>query len=642
MDKEAHNRISRESSLSIPDSDSISFDIPDPEGDNNPKITYKIPDPDSIFWEKDHNANIEFPLPQDKNKHLHALAEELEKKLKVPLPKDSTESLSAALQKLIHKKIECTTYDLKQLIDDTYKIIQNYENSYIRNSRLSLGNTLFTLTILDKDIYIGKKQEISKLFNPPIEIKQKTVDFPDTVLDMCRNYELSMQKAFENSVYDSSPNVVPCKSLPKSGFLHDLQLQLYITNTLEQRTMKRELEWGKSEMKTLKGQLKEKIHDVQVKIRENKNEFFKLKEERARLLKEKEQIEKNSEDLDDKKRRFLKWADGLKKLVDALVEKNDAANMSSFQSMNNSFMSVEQSFINEEDEQKSLESELKELEGQLEKVPKDKKDSLQTRIQRIKTRIQAIKTEKLINQSSRRTTRLKTAVSNMQNFMGIKYPLPHTPLSSSHKTLITVSQSSSKRPSLTPLPFPLAPIHNRSTTYTPVSPLNLIINKEKTSAIGIISEKNEHHGHMKSEGYFNFDMKKTMETEEKDEIVGQTMKSLVIREARLDEREEELMKKEKWIRGNLEKCRSDKEYLELLRSERMNLNRSKKELEVKGKNLEGKFAEVEKIEFGVKRKSQCLDRMSMELDADRMKLDSDREELIQKIEDIKRFVEVNI
>ncbi|OMJ82559.1 hypothetical protein SteCoe_16724 [Stentor coeruleus] len=642
MDKEAEHRISRESSLSIPDSDSLSFDIPELEGDNNPGAIFKKPSSDIIFLEKNHTSSKKFPLPQEKNKHLHAFVEELEKKLKVPLPKDSIESLSLALQKIIYKKIECTTYDLKQLIDDTYKIIQNYENYHIKDCRLSLGNILFTLTIQDKEIYVGKKQEISKLFNPTSEIVKKTTDFPDTVLDMCRNYELSMQKAFENSIYDSTPDVVPCKSLPKSGFLHDLQLQLYITNTLEQRTMKRELEWGKSEMKALKGQLKDKIHDVQIKIRDNKNEFFKLKEERARLLKEKEEIEKNSEDLDDKKRKFLKWADGLKKLVDNLIEKNDVGNMSSFQSMNNSFMSVEQSFINEEDEQKSLESELKELEAQLDKVPKDRKDSLQTRIQRIKTRIQAIKSEKLISQSSRRTTRLKTAVCNMQNLMGIKYPLPHTPLSSSHKTLISVSQSSLKRPSLTPLPFPLAPIHNRSTTYTPISPLNLILNKDKIPTTNQISEKTELHTHVKSESCFNFDIKKPIETEEKDEAVGQTMKSLVMREARLAEKEEELMKREKWIRGNLEKCRSDKEYLELLKSERMNMNRSKKELEAKGKNLEGKYVEVEKIEFGVKRKSECLDRMSMELDADRVKLDNEREELIQKIEDIKRFVEENI
>ncbi|OMJ77374.1 hypothetical protein SteCoe_23072 [Stentor coeruleus] len=641
MDKEANHNTSRTSSISIPDSDSISFDTPELENDNNSKIPLKTLSPDSIFWVKNHIQNTEYPLPQSKNKYLQSFAEDLEKKLKVPLPKDSTESLSAALQKLINKKIECTTYDLKQLIDDTYKTIQNYENYHIKDCRLNLGNTLFTLTILDNDIYVSKKQEINKLFNSTTEIVGKKVEFPDTVLDMCRNYELSMQKAFENSVYDSTPDIIPSKSLHKSGFLHDLQLRLYITNTLEQRTIKKELEWGKNEMKTLKGQVKEKIHDVQIKIRDNKNEFFKLKQERARLLKEKERIEKSSEDLDDKKRKFLKWADGLKKLVNGLTEKNDG-NMSSFQSMNNSFMSVDQSFIDEEDEQKSLESELKELEGQVDKVPKDKKDSLQTRIQRIKTRIQAIKSEKLISQSSRRTTRLKTAVNNMQNFMGIKYPLPHTPNSSSQKTLTTISQSSSKRPSLTPLQFPLAPIHNRSTTYTPVSPLNLITNKDKHLTMNQIFEKKEYHTHMKSDSCFNFDMKKTMETEEKDETYGQTMKSLVIKEARLLEKEENLMKREKWIRENLEKCRSDKEYLELLRNERMNMNRSKKELEVKEKNLEGKYVEVEKIEFGVMRKSECLDRMSMELDVDRIKLDSDREELIQKIEDIKRFVEENI
>lgn len=646
MDQQAPKRISRESSLSNIDSDSISFDIP-PQADKNPKKALNEANADIELWEQDFNPNPELKILQDKARFLKTFAEELESKLKVPIPKDSIESISQALLKLIHNKIECTIYDLKQLIDDTYKIVKNFESFKIKDSTLHIGNSAFTISILDKDFYTGKKPEISKLFLPLTETIKKQPDFPNTFIDMCKNYELSLQKAYENSVYTNIANVVPTSSFKKSTFLQDLQLQSYRANTLEQRTLKKELEWGKNEIKVLKGQLKEKIHEVQIKDRDNKNEFFKLKEERARLLKEKEKIEKNSEDLDDKKRKFLIWAEGLKKIVEGLNEKIEVANHSSFMSMNNSFTSIEQSFVNEDDEQKSLESELKDLELQLYKVSTDNKDSLQTRINRIKTRIQVLRSEKLVNQSSRRTNKLKNAVSNMQNVMGIKYPLPHNPLSASHRSIIpstpfTQTLSTAKRSAMTPVQFSIAPIHNRSTTYTPPSPINFPLSQGRSSALTPTTERLELHEHTKSDSLYSVDMKKSFEGDEKDGIIAKETRSLMLREARLAEKEEELVKKEKWIRSNLEKCRNDKEYLEIVKNERMNLNRTKKELEAKGKALEGKYVEVEKVQTGVRRKSECLDRKTMEIDADRMRLDSEREDLIQKIEDIKRFVEENL
>ncbi|OMJ92032.1 hypothetical protein SteCoe_5234 [Stentor coeruleus] len=643
MEQQAPKRISRESSLSNIDSDSISFDIP-PQADKNPNKALNDPNADIELWEQDFSLNSELKFLQDKAKFFKIFAEELERKLKVPIPKDSIDSISQALLKLMHNKIECTIYDLKQLIDDSYKIIQNFEILKIKNSTLHIGNSAFTLSILDKDFYIGKKPEISKLFLPITETIKKSYDFPNSFIDMCKNYEHSMQKAYENSVYSNIANIVPTDSFKKSSFLQDLQLQSYRANTLEQRTLKKELEWGKNEIKVLKGQLKEKIHEVQIKDRDNKSEFFKLKEERARLLKEKERIEKNSEDLDDKRRKFMVWAEGLRKIVDKLSEKSEVANHSSYMSMNNSFTSVEQSFINEEDEQKSLEAELKDLESQLFIVSPDKKDSLQTRINRIKTRIQILRSEKLVNQSSRRTTKLKSAVSNMQNVMGIKYPLPHNPLSASHRSIIpstpfTQTLSTVKRSAMTPVQFSIAPVHNRSTTYTPPSPINFPIPQGRSSALTPTTERLELHAHMKSDDFYNVDMKKNFET---DEIIEKETKSLLLREVRLAGKEEELAKKEKWIRSNLEKCSNDKEYLEIVKNERMNLNRTKKELEAKGKALEGKCVEIEKVQTVVRRKSECLDRKTMEIDADRMRLDGEREDLIQKIEDIKRFVEENL
>lgn len=626
MEKNILPKGSKEFFLSDEDSDSISFDLPFPDPNPSNKIEQT--------WEKDDLEIPEFEIYPIAQSSLSNFITELEGLLKIPLPKDSISSLANCLQKLIQNQVECTLIDLKQLIDDCYKTIQNFENFHISNSSISLGNYCFKLKIDDSDLHVADKSEISKNFQATETRQKLRFDFPKSVIDYCEDYELDMIKAFESNTMQLNPQI-------SAQFVNDIQIQNFKLNTLEQFNSKQEIQWQKQEIKTLKGQIKSKLQKILCKEQEMKKEFEKFKKDKVNLVKDAAKIEKACEDLNERKEKYSKFLDMLQKITSNLSAKNDS-HMNSFAS-NSSFVSIDQSFTNDEEELKGLEQELKDLEMRYKTSPADSIESIQTKISRVRSRITGIKTEKMLSSSMNKSASIKNVMSAMQKVYSIKQPLPHKALTASHKSIIPsvpFSQvlNNSRRATISPLPFTVANDFARANTMLP----ELISPGQNRSHIGTpTTERLEIHAHQRSDGFYNSNYRKNQETEPRDSEAT-VKRSIMLKEARLQDKEEELSKKENWIRNNLERNFKDQEYLNLLKTEKMNLNRVKKELEVKERNIEEKMTEIEKIEEQVEARKKTLEKKEYDIEAEWQRLENDKEDLVVKIQEIKLFVQQNI
>ena len=542
------------------------------------------------------------------------------------------------VKQAIPKLIECTLLDLKQLIEDCYKTIQNFENFSIREASISIGNQMLTLKISEQDILVSDKSEISKNFKFTQSRSEKEVVFPETILNYCKNYELDMEKAFNS---DESCQVSQRISLPvapcKLVFMNQLQIASLKQSNHDQISLKQELEWQRQEMKVLKGQLKSKIQELSCRDKLAKQELEKLKISQVNLVKESVNIEKSWENLNNKKEKYSKLTAKLQKMAKNLSVPLDSQR-DSFIS-NTSYTSIDHSFVNEE-ELKSLEQELKDLEVQYKSARAEAAESIQLKISRIKSRINAIRSEKVMSSSLNKSASIKNTISAMQKAFSIKQPLPHKALTASHKSIVplvpfTQKLNGSRRSVASPLPFHTGHAYTKSYTISPDFPPD---NSGTRSNIGTpTTERLEMHAQQRSDGFFNSNYAKNQETESRDEEEG-TRKSLVLKEQRLREKEEELSKKENWIRNNLEKNFKEIEYFQFVKNEKMGLNRVKKELEVKERSLEDKMHDVERLEHGFRDRFMELERKKCEFEAEKQKLDNDKEDLLVKIEEINAFV----
>ena len=643
--KNKDSKNSKDLCFSDEDSDSINFEIPFPVNNIGVTPSSEADFNDPNCWNKEDLDILEFgskPVPRRNTPRF--LARPPRRTVPSTLKIDMDPLTAKIFDKTANKsQIECTLLDLKQLIDDCYKTIQNCEDFSLRETNISIGNCVFTLKIIDQDILVSDKCEVSKHFKSTQATSQKEVFFPESVLDYCKDYELDMEKAFnaDESLHMNqriSVPVVPCKY----KFMDDLQLASLKQSNQDQNTLKQELEWQRQEIKVLKGQLKAKLQELACKEKLVKQELEKIKKDQVNLVKETVKIEKSLEDLNDKKEKYSSFTAKLQKIAATLSVPADSQR-DSFIS-NTSYASIDQSFTNDEEELKSLEHDLKDLESQCKSAKSEAAESLQLKISRIKSRINGIKSEKIMSSSINKSASIRNTISAMQRVYSIKQPLPHKALTASRKSIVplipfTQKLNGSRKSVASPLPFSIGHAHTKSSTISPDFPPEM--NSARSYMASPTNERMEMHAQQRSDGFSCWNYAKNQENESRDEEEG-TKKSLALKEQRLREKEEELSKKENWIRSNLEKNFKETEYFTLVKNEKMSLNRIKKELEVKERSLEDKMNDVEKLENGFREKFRELERKTWEIEAEKQKLDNDKEDLLAKIEEMKIFVRQNI
>ena len=524
------------------------------------------------------------------------------------------------------------------MIDDCYKIIQNFENFAIVDSTICIGNYKFKLNITDFDVHVADKALIAKnyLFQ---EIKsEKKTEFPPSLINFCEDYEKDMVTAFFAS---ETPKLNVFSINSNSSFINETGSKLRKQFAIDQKLLRKELEWQKQEVKILKGQLKAKIQEIKNKENWIQAEFLKIKKHTVILAKESSKIEKQWEDLNEKKEKQLKISEFLQKSVSGLLAKTETSGNSLLS--NNNFDSFDQGYSNEESNLNVLNQELKDCENQYRTSSVKDSESILLKINHLKNQINSIKSREIIMRSMEKSKNLKGVMSKMQKVYSIKNILPHPNLTPGQRlkgfqTPLAQAFNNEKKNITISTSFEVPIGHSRSSTYTPLNFLNRDLQSRCFIATPTteIAELN-----MRSDGFYNYENHKFMETELNDEK-NEKYKLLVIKEARLQEKEEELIKKEKWLRNNLEKTFNDQEYLNLLKNEKMTLNRVKKELETKEKLVEKKLVEAEGIKNSMMKKNQEIETKKSDLESSKINLEIEKEDLVQKIEEIQKFIRENI
>ena len=640
MSSPTKRQLSYGSSLLSRSSESIDFD----EGEENlAKSKIKVQKVEEIdFWDKEENDIVDHS--RIKCKYFADFTKELSQALEIKLPDDSIQSLVKCLQSSIQNFISCTIIDLKRTIDDCYSAINHFELHNQTSSKLCLGNYIFTLNITDKDVNPGSKAEISlnlASFLPSTStLTSPNVTIPENLFNqMAESYKETLE-------YSSIREIRQTTYYKNFNYMSDLENYTLRKTSLDTFNMKKEIEWDRQELKYLKGQVKAKVQQLKNKEMEIKDVDLKLRTERIRLAKESQTLEKQFQDVDDRKSKYQKLQDSLKEILSARPRGSEANLNSSFMS-NSSITSIASMDFTEnlDDEQQILEKELEDLKQVQSTCCPEDLEPIIMKIQKIQVRLTSIKSEKLINFSNRRSIKMNSVISKMQKSLSIKQaPLPRMPLSTSQKSMIPppafAPSISGRRTTITPIPFQLSPHHVRSPTYTPPIPLTPSSNRSNNTTP--INERIGLHSNKRSEGFFTSDFRSSLETEEKDENQDQKLRSLVVKEARLQQKEEELVKKENFIKANLDKKVSDREVLETLRTERMAMNRKTKEYEAKERKLEELFAEAEKMDGNVRTRVRSLEKAQGELENDRSRLEQERDEFYNKMEEIQRLVLENL
>lgn len=640
MSSPTKRQLSYGSSLLSRSSESIDFDEAE---ENLAKSKNKVQKVEEIdFWDKEENEIIDYS--HIKSKYFADFTKELSQALEIKLPDDSIQSLVKSLQSSIQNFISCTILDLKRTIDDCYNAINHFELHGQTSSKLCLGNYIFTLNITDKDLNPGSKAEISlnlASFYPSASTStSNNVPFSDNLLNQ-------MVEAYKETLeYSNCKEIRQATYYKNFNYLSDLENFTLRKTSLETFNMKKEIEWDRQELKYLKGQAKAKVQELKNKEKEIKDVDSKLRTERIRLAKESQSLEKQFQDVDDRRSKYQKLQDSLKEVLSTRPRASEANLNSSFMSSSSITSIASMDFTeNLDDEQQILEKELEELKQIHSACSPDELESITMKIQKIQVRLTSIKSEKLISFSQRRSIKMNSVISKMQKSLSIKQaPLPRMPLSTSQKSMIPPApfapSMSGRRTTITPIPFQLSSHHVRSPTYTPPIPLTPSSNRSNNTTP--INERIELHSHKKSEGFFTSDFRSSLETEEKDENQDQKLRSLVVKEARLKQKEEELVKKENFIKANLDKKVTDRDVLETLRTERMAMNRRTKEYEAKERKLEEMFAEAEKMDGQVRTRVRSLEKAQGELESDRSKLEQERDEFYSKMEEMQRLVLENL
>lgn len=640
MSSPTKRKLSYGSSLLSRSSESIDLGTVEENFHGSDRIVHKSSE-NCDFWDKDELEIQGSKHQTDHSECLLNFLSELGNNLNLRLPLDSTQAACRIIQNSIQNFISCSVLDLKKTIEDLYKAIQNFEDYGETSAKLYLGSIIFTLNITEKDLIPGTKSEISKNLKNFYQANKELEKLPEFLSQFSKNLESEMSKSYTDSIKYSEIQPLSSTVLYKNfNYLNDLENFQLRKGSLETFNMKKEIEWDRQELKFMKGQLKSKLQELKLREKDLKSESSKISEGRIKLAKENQKLEKMLEDLEERKHKYYKMQESLKTIVSDKPRLSESVMNSSFMS-NSSIASIDVG-ENLDDEQKMLEKELDELKLVQSQGGPEVQDSLAMNISKIQNRLTTIKSEKMLSMTSKRSHKMNTVISKLQKTMSIKQnPLPRMPLTSTHKSIVPnipfTHSLSGRKSTYTPIPFPISTHHVRSPTYTPPNPLTPL-GGERSNNTTPINERIELHNHKKSEGFFSSDFRHSLETEPKDEYQDQKLKSLILKEARLMQKEEEILRKENWVKSNMDKNISDSDILELIKTERMNINRKIKEYEIKEKKLEDKYMEFERLESKVKSKNKELERQQSDFEVEKSRFEQEKDEWYQKLDDIQRVL----
>ncbi|OMJ72159.1 hypothetical protein SteCoe_29472 [Stentor coeruleus] len=349
---------------------------------------------------------------------LKELSSALGSKLNISLPSDSLESLSNFLSKKLSNLIYCTLQDLHEGVRILLESITNFEKFNQKTCTLTLGSHEFLLKINCKDIPIIPKSQISSFLSrdwDEIMVRtQNHIKFPSSVIDMCRNYEESMLEAYAE-IQEPENIVKGCKKISyQSQYAINMQLQMLKKNEKDQKKLKTQLEWEKTELKTLRAIMKQKKNDMQSEIENLKTKRLAVAHESVKTEKEIEKVNKKQEKIQmalEKMVRFFEELDEESKYKAELIEiKNN----------DKDFSVVE--------EIEALEQQLKKLDGMLRRCRNEEVDQINTQIYRVKTKISSLKSISAINGVTSMRKNAKNAMENLNRVYSIDDVKKRTPI----------------------------------------------------------------------------------------------------------------------------------------------------------------------------------------------------------------------
>lgn len=339
-------------------------------------------------------------------------------KLNLSLPSDSLESISKFLSKKLNNLIYCTLQDLHEGVRILLESIENFEKFNQKTCTLALGSHEFVLKINGKDIPMTPKSQISNFLSQncdkPVVRTQNYMELPSSVIDMCRNYEESMLISYAE-IQEPEITLNSCKKIPYQSLCAiNMQLEMMKKSENDQKKIKTQLEWEKTELKAVRAMMKQKKNDMQ-------SEIENLKAKRLALAHESVKAEKELEKANKKQEKIQKALEKMMRFLEELDEES-RKNAEFIEVKNNDkdFSVIE--------EIETLEKQLKKLDGMLRRCQKDEIDQINTQIYRVKTKISSLKSINAINDVTSMRKNATNVMNNLNRVYSIDNVKKRTPI----------------------------------------------------------------------------------------------------------------------------------------------------------------------------------------------------------------------
>ncbi|OMJ65757.1 hypothetical protein SteCoe_37663 [Stentor coeruleus] len=380
----------------------------------------KRPQDHRVFSRQESDKNLS-PDSKPQINPLYTLKEfsnVLGSKLSLSLPSDSLESISAFLSKKMNNIISCTLQDLHEGVRVLLESITNFEKFNQKTCTLTLGSCEFLLKINGKDLPMMPKSQISSFLSRDwdkiVPGTKKYTEFPSSIIDMCRNYEESMLEAYAEI---QEPEIVinNCKKISyQSQLAIKMQLEMLKKSENDQKKLKTQLEWEKTELKVLRAMVKQKKNDMQSEIENLKTKRLAMAHESVKAEKEIDKVNKKQETIQKALEKMMRFFEEL----DEESRKN--AEFVEVRNNDKDFSVVE--------EIETLEEQLKKLDGMLRRCRNEEVDQINTQIYRIKTKISSLKSISAINDVTSMRKNTKNAMNNLNRVYSIDDIKKRTPI----------------------------------------------------------------------------------------------------------------------------------------------------------------------------------------------------------------------
>lgn len=347
----------------------------------------------------------------DKEEALQYVLSELELCLGFRIPKQTLQHAADYLKKKLEHKIICSVRELDEFSQKIKKVLSDVENFDCRQCKVDIAGQTFEFLVNDLDGGI-EKWKIGQNFQVFEEerLGLSGDNIPNSIISACYEYEEALQAAFITySEQQSSKS--PQKSVKKSVFLINSEIEDSKKRKKEIFALQQDLEWQKEELKfTISHSKYQKSENLNRKILFD-DQLEDLRRRRILMVQEQESIENQSKMLDSQRQQIRNIFLQLSKFIQMIENKKN------------------QSVPDIASELNELEDQLRELEKKFKTCKKIEADSLQTQIYRIKTKISSLKSLKAINNSLTTSSSANNLMKNFSKVYSISNTEPMKPVS---------------------------------------------------------------------------------------------------------------------------------------------------------------------------------------------------------------------